>query len=148
MTIGVPIKDAALRAELEALITEHAYRLDMNCSEDLAELYTEDGRLLAPNFTCEGPEAINAYGRERAAARNRRVRHVCTNFRFWEDGPDRARGLCFILLFRSNGPELSPAEPIALADAHDIYRRGPDRVWRIQERRIVLSFESAAHKSS
>lgn len=146
MTIGVPIKDAALRAELEALIVEHAYRLDMNCSESLAELYTRDGRFLAPNFVCEGPDAINAYGRDRAAAKNRRVRHVCTNFRFWEDGPDQARGLCFILLFRSTGSELSPAEPIALADAHDIYRRGADGVWRIHERRVVLSFESAAHK--
>ncbi len=147
MTIGVPIKDAALRAELEALIAEHAYRLDMNCSENLAELYTEDGSLIAPNFACEGPEAINGYGRDRAAAKIRRVRHVCTNFRFWEDGPDQVRGLCFILLFRSNGSDLSPAEPIALADAHDIYRRCPDGVWRIKERRVVLSFESAAHKA-
>lgn len=147
MTIGVPIKDAALRAELETLITEHAYRLDMNCSENLAELYTEDGSLIAPNFACEGPEAINGYGRDRAAAKTRRVRHVCTNFRFWEDGPEQARGLCFILLFRSNGSDLSPAEPIALADAHDIYRRCPDGVWRIKERRVVLSFESAAHKA-
>ncbi|RIA44334.1 SnoaL-like protein [Hephaestia caeni] len=144
---AVLIKDAALRAELEALIAEHAYRLDMNCSENLAELYTDDGCFIAPGFACEGPDAINAYGRDRAAAKDRRVRHVCTNFRFWEDGPDQARGVCFILLFRSNGPDLTPAEPIALADAHDIYRRCPDGVWRLKERRVVLSFESAAHKS-
>jgi 1,2-phenylacetyl-CoA epoxidase PaaB subunit len=50
------------------------------------------------------------------------------------------------MLFRSTGPELAPAEPIALADAQDIYRLDEDDVWRIEERRIVLSFESEAHR--
>ncbi len=147
MSIGTPVKDPAIRAELEALIAEHAYRLDFHLSENLGDLYTEDGCLIGAGPDCIGREAVNAYGRSRAEARTRRARHVATNFRFWEDGADQIRGVCFIMLFRSSGPDLIPAEPIALADAHDIYRREAEGVWRIRERRIVLSFESEAHKA-
>lgn len=146
MSIGTPVKDPAIRAELEALIAEHAYRLDFHLSEDLGDLYTEDGCLIGAGGDWIGREAVNAYGRSRAEAKMSRVRHVSTNFHFWEDGPDQIRGVCFIMLFRSSGPKLTPPEPIALADAHDIYRREADGVWRIRERRIVVSFESEAHK--
>lgn len=146
MSIATPIKDATVRAELEALIAEHAYRLDHHLSEKLGELYTEDGRLIGPNMNYQGREAINAYGRGRVEMKTRRARHVCTNYRFAEDGPGQIKGTCCIMLFRSFGPELAPAEPIAVADAHDIYRRA-DGVWRIHERRVVLCFESEAHRA-
>lgn len=147
MTIGSPVLDPAIRAELEALIAEHAYRLDFHLSENLGELYMSDGRLLGAGPDCIGREAVNEYGRGRAAMRDRRARHVCSNFRFSHDAPDRIKGTCFIMLFRSVGASLAPAEPIALADAHDIYRRDADGAWRIEERRIVLSFESEAHRA-
>ena len=147
MSIGKPLVDPAIRAELEALIAEHAYRLDFHISENLGELYTQDGRLLGAGPDCIGREAVNAYGRGRASMKDRRARHVCTNFHFVQEAPHRIKGTCFIMLFRSVGSALAPAEPIALADAHDIYCREADGAWRIQERRIVLSFESEAHRA-
>ena len=146
MTQAIPVTDPFIRSKLEALIAEHAFLLDFHQSDSLGDLYTVDGRLLGAGPDCIGREAINAYGRSRSAMKDRRARHVCTNFRFVHDGPKRIRGTCFIMLFRSTGPELAPAEPIALADAQDIYRLDEDDVWRIEERRIVLSFESEAHR--
>ena len=67
MSLGKPVKDPAIRAELEALIAEHAYRLDFHQSEDLGDLYTEDGRLIGAGPDCLGRGAVNAYGRGRAA---------------------------------------------------------------------------------
>jgi len=147
MRIGKPVVDPTIRAEWEALIAEHAYRLDFHVSENLGELYTIDGRLLGAGPDCIGREAVNEYGRGRAAIKDRRARHVCTNFRFVQESSERIKGTCFIMLFRSVGAALAPAEPIALADAHDIYSREADGMWRIEERRIVLSFESDAHRA-
>ena len=50
-----------------------------------------------------------------------------------------------ITLFRHDGPG-GPAEPCAVADAYDIYVRGDDGRWRLDERRLELVFESEAHK--
>jgi hypothetical protein len=146
LTIGAPLKNPWIRAELEALIAEHAYRIDFYLSDDLGELYTEDGCLYGAGPDWIGREAVNEYGRSRAVAKDRRARHVCTNFRFSQVSSDTIRGICFIMLFRSGSASLAPAEPIALADAHDIYKKCADGSWRIQERRIVLSFESEAHR--
>lgn len=146
MSFGKPVVDPAIRAELEALIAEHAYRLDFHESENLGDLYTPNGRLIGAGPDCIGREAVNEYGRGRAAMKDRRARHVCTNFRFVQDSADRIRGTCFIMLFRSVGAALAAAEPIALADAEDIYRLDADGAWKIEERRIVLSFESEAHR--
>ena len=113
----------------------------------MGDLYTEDGCLYGAGPDWIGREGVNEYGRSRAKAKDRRARHVCTNFRFTQESPDTIRGTCFIMLFRSGSETLAPAEPIALADAHDIYKKCSDGAWRIRERRIVLSFESEAHRA-
>src|SRR5579863_9927677 len=56
MTTNKPIIDPQIRSEIEALVVEHAWRLDHHQSGSLAELYTDDGRLLGI-----GPDRI---GRE------------------------------------------------------------------------------------
>jgi ketosteroid isomerase-like protein len=139
--------DPAIRAEIEALIVEHAWRVDHHQCHDLADLYTEDGRFLGAGPDKIGRAAIEAYGRERAAMTKRQARHVCTNFRMIWDGPDRIRGGCVITLFRSDGEVMGTADAVAVADAEDIYAKCPDGRWRIQQRRIVLAFESAAHRA-
>jgi hypothetical protein len=147
MPLDQLVIDPQLRSEIEALITEHAWLLDHHESDQLAELYAENGRLLGVGADRVGREAIAAYGRERAAMKDRRARHVWTNLRLVKDRPKRMRGGCTMTLFRSVGPALGTADPIAVADAQDIYVRCDDGRWRLEERRIVLAFESAGHKS-
>ncbi|EHJ58603.1 MULTISPECIES: nuclear transport factor 2 family protein [Novosphingobium] len=141
------VTNPVIRAELEALIAEHAYRVDFCCSENLAELYTEDGRFVLPSGTeYVGREGVNAYGRLSAGKSDRRVRHVFTNFRFVMDGPDQILGVSFVTLYRTQHRDTAPPEAVALADAKDIYRRCPDGRWRIYERRIEVVFETDEHR--
>jgi|CXWL01.1.fsa_nt_gi hypothetical protein len=141
------VTDPAIRAELEALISEHAYRVDFCCSENLAELYTEGGRfVISSSKEYVGQEGVNTYGRLSAGKTDRRVRHVFTNFRFVMDGPDQIRGVSFVTLYRTQDRDTAPPVAVALADAKDIYRRCPDGRWRIYERRIEVVFETDEHR--
>ena len=147
MTSTQMITDPGIRAELEALIAEHAYRVDFCCSENLAELYTEDGVFVLPSGKeFSGREEVNTYGRDSAKKTDRLVRHVFTNFRLTADGPDQIRGVSFVTLYRAQNRNSAPPEAVAVADAKDIYRRCSDGRWRIHERRIEVVFESDAHK--
>nr|ART40129.1 K166 [uncultured bacterium] len=137
--------DANTRAEIEALVIEHAYLLDHHQSEKLADLYTEDGKMHGIGPTQQGRAALLEYGKKRAAMKERQARHVCSNLRLVADGPDRIRGSLIITLFRTDGPAMGTADPVAVADANDIYVRKDGR-WRIAERRLSLAFESEAHR--
>lgn len=139
--------DPAVRCEIEALIVEHSWMLDHHQSERLGELYTEDGRLTGIGPDRIGREAIATYGRDRAKMTERKARHVNTNIRLVKDGPNRVRGICSIALFRYDGDVMGTADPIALADAQDVFVRGDDGRWRLEHRHLVLRFESAAHRS-
>lgn len=138
--------DANTRAEIEALVIEHAYLLDHHQSEKLAELYTEDGKMHGIGPAQVGRAALMEYGKKRAAMRVRRARHVVSNLRLVADGPDRIRGALVITLFRTDGPGMGAADPVAVADANDTYVRGTDGRWRIAERKLSLAFESEAHR--
>lgn len=140
------ITDPKIRCEIEALVTEHAWMQDHHQTHRLAELYTEDGRYLGVGPDLIGRGAITAYGEKRASMTQRRARHLVSNLRLVADGAKRIRGGCMVTLFRSDGEALTPAEPIAVADAQDIYVLCDDGKWRLQERRIVLAFESEAHR--
>jgi hypothetical protein len=141
------VTDPNIRAEIEALVTEHAWMQDNHQTHRLAELYTEGGRYLGVGPDLVGRAAITAYGARRAGMTQRRARHVVSNLRLVADGPKRIRGGCMVTLFRSDGEALAPADPIAVADAQDVYALCEDGRWRLEERRIVLAFESAAHKA-
>ncbi|MBX9842524.1 MAG: nuclear transport factor 2 family protein [Xanthobacteraceae bacterium] len=139
--------DPAIRCEIEALIVEHSWMLDNHKSDGLGELYVEDGRLTGIGPDRIGRAAIEAYGRDRAKMAVRKARHVNTNIRLVKDGPKRIRSLCTITLFRHDGDTMGTADPVALADAEDVFVHCDDGRWRFEERRLVLTFESAAHRS-
>jgi hypothetical protein len=140
------VTDPAVRCEIDALIIEHSWMLDHHKSERLGELYTENGRLTGLGGDRIGREAISKYGQERARTKGRTARHVNTNIRLVKDGPKRVRGLCSIMLLRHEGEGLGTADPIALADAQDVFVQCEDGRWRFEERHLVLRFESAAHR--
>lgn len=138
------------RADIEALVHEHAWRIDMCEAETLAELYTATGRLLGTNgvgLNCANPEEITAYGIRASARRHMTVRHVCSNLRLVRESDTVIRGTLMIGLCRSETP-LGDPTPIALADAYDIYHLCADGEWRLEERRLSLAFEAPAHRAA
>jgi uncharacterized protein (TIGR02246 family) len=145
MASGKIVTDAQTRAEIEALVIEHAYLLDHHQSDKLADLYTEDGKMHGIGPTQAGRAALLEYGKKRAQMKERQARHVCSNIRLVEDGPDRIRGSLVITLFRHDGKEMGTADPVAVADANDVYVKKDGR-WRIAERKLSLAFESEAHR--
>jgi len=146
MTIDHIVTDPVIRAEIEALITEHAWMLDNHKSDRLAELYTKDGRITGIGPDRIGRAEIEKYGRERATMVERKARHVNTNIRLVKDGDGRIRSQCTITLFRYDGDMMGTADPVALADAEDVFELCDDGRWRFAERHLVLTFESAAHR--
>lgn len=118
-----------IRSEIEALVTEHAWMLDHHKSDQLADLNTENGRILGFGADKLGRNAIAAYGRDHARMRLRQARHVTTNLRRRPKGPKDLTGTCVITLFRSCGVGLGTADPIALADAEDVYVQCDDGRW-------------------
>lgn len=138
--------DPAIRCEIEALIVEHSWMLDHHQSARLGELYAENGRMTGIGGDRIGRDAIASYGAERAKMANRSARHVNSNIRLVREGAARIRSLSSILLLRHDGEGLGTADPIALADAQDVFVRCDDGRWRFEERRLVLRFESEAHR--
>ena len=145
MASGDIVIDAQIRAEIEALVIEHAYLLDHHRSDKLAELYTEDGKMHGIGPTQQGRTALLEYGKKRAQMKQRTARHVVSNIRLVEDGPDRIRGSLVITLFRFDGDKMGTADPVAVADANDVYVKKNGR-WRIAERKLSLAFESESHR--
>jgi len=142
----VMIIEMQIRSEIEALVHEHAWLLDNRGGEKLADLYLADGRLHGLGPEKKGKAAIAAYGKARTTMEGRMARHVCTNLRLWPADGDRIAGHHLITLYRHDGEGIGPADACALADAHDLYARDADGHWKIAERRMVLTFESASHR--
>ncbi|MDF0546390.1 nuclear transport factor 2 family protein [Sphingobium sp. H39-3-25] len=138
--------DAQTRSDIEALVYEHAWRLDFHQSATLGELYLEAGRLHGIGPDRQGRASIDAYGSVRAEQRQTVARHVCTNLRLTPLENGRIAGQLIITLFRHKGEGFGPADPVAVADAHDVYARDDDGSWKLAERRLSLAFESEAHK--
>jgi len=139
--------ELADRAEIEALIYEHAWLVDNHQSETLYKLYTENGRLRLPGSLVEGREALKKYGTDRAAMKGRAARHVCTNLRLVAEAPGRLRGTSVATLYRHDGEGYGPAVAVAVADLEDTYVRDSDGRWRIEERCVRLAFESPEHRT-
>ncbi|WP_425417625.1 nuclear transport factor 2 family protein [Oricola indica] len=147
MPTGQRVINPAIRCEIEALIVEHSWMLDNHESGQLGELYVESGKMTGIGGDRIGRAAISEYGRSRAKMTSRFARHVNSNIRLVSIGPDRISSLSSILLLRHDGEGLGPADPIALADAEDIFVLDTDGRWRFEHRNLVLRFESEAHRS-
>lgn len=147
MSLEKLVIDPAVRAEIETLTLEHSWLVDNNESERIAELYTENGRLLGVGPDKVGRKALTDYGTERAGMKKRTARHVVSNLRLIRESETRINGSSTITLFRADGEERAPADPIAVADCLEKYEKCAGGRWRIAERRIVLVFESEAHKA-
>jgi len=131
------------RLAIAALNDDFGRLLDHGDVPGFVALFTED--VVYSN----GPRVLNGHAEmtdfftARAAA-GRVSRHLYSGLAIAFDGPDRATGQSVWLTFAGDGAlPITPAEPFLVADATDVYRRGPEG-WRIAERRIAPVFRSGS----
>jgi len=136
--------DPLVRLEIDALIAEFAWRIDRGDPATVADLFTEDGWYgRETGDRSVGRDAIRAaYAarkeREKAAG-VRTARHLFTNLRLQQSGPDDASGCCILLLFAADGPPPHPATPLLVQDYDDTYRRVDGR-WLFASRSVTKLF--------
>lgn len=136
MTRGV---DAALRAEIDALVTEHSFLVDHNRHDELADLYTVDGTLTGlATMNFRSPAEIRAWAVARVADTTMVVRHLQSNLHLRWDG-DVLRGTSYYTMLRGTVAEPGTASPFSMGEFEDEYAR-IDGAWRIRHRRINRVF--------
>jgi hypothetical protein len=135
-----------LRLAIQALTSEHAWRLDHGSANTLHELYAEDGALLGlPPEDLIGREAIRAWGAARVKL-PRVSRHVETNHRLeWRDGV--LHGTLYASVYRDEQPDAAHGlgahtAPLMVGDYLDTYVLQDGR-WLIARRAIIRAFRAA-----
>lgn len=131
--------DSDTRCAIEALVAEHAYRVDHNQSDRVHELYTEDGSLTGlATMNLPTLDAIREWGRERVKDSDTVVRHIQSNLRLrWEDGV--LRGRLYYQMLRGDSQDTSNAAPVSMGEFDDEYAQVDGR-WRIRKRVITRYF--------
>lgn len=135
------LERALIRTEIEALNVEFAYLIDHDLSDQVPELFTENGsygRTSGERST--GREALRAVYAMRAARGARTARHLFTNLRLEFDSPDRVRGTVMLLLYAEDGTPPHPAEANLVSEYQDVYERGADGCWRYASRTVTTLF--------
>ena len=133
-------KSRSKRASIEALVTEHAWLIDHGKANELAGLYTTDGRMLGVGEDLAGSETIAAWGEKRAAMRERTSRPVCADLRLWAETVESFRGTTTVTVYRRDDPINGTTVPLLVGDYEDFYTRGADARWRFAERKFVAAF--------
>ena len=142
--------DPRIRSAIEHacadLAIEYARSIDFRDYDNIANVFAEDATLtIGQRF--EGRDAIVAAMMQRPA--DLRSRHVITNVFIDVVDEKRARGICYLTLYRHVGPESLERGPVALrgpaAVGHyeDSYVKTADG-WRIKHRTLHLAFRDSA----
>lgn len=148
MDISAQLAELLVRTEIEKLNTRFAYLIDHDRSEEVADLFTEDGvygRSTGERST--GRAEIAESYRLRRDRGPRTARHLFSNLLLEIESETRARGTVVLTLFARDGVPPHPAEVFLVADYDDIYERGSDGVWRYRERIITWLFTSPSGTS-
>ena len=132
--------DPGTRQDIEQLVAEHAWLIDHGQAGRIAELYTDDARVLGIGSDKVGQAAIRAWAAERATMTERRSRHVQSNLRIVAISREECRGTVVLTLYRHDGPGRANPAPLMVAEYDDIYRKGQDSAWRFEERRLSILF--------
>lgn len=127
------------RAAVEDLLTEFASRIDHGRAADVADLFTRDGRIVTPQFTLDGRDAIRAQFTERAKDGGRVSRHMWSNLRLNRIGDNRIESQCVVQTYIGSGTPPVVPQDVIVGDSLDIIAK-ENGVWRFAERRLVIAF--------
>lgn len=138
------MNDPMLRAEIEALVAEFAWRIDRGDPATVADLFTENGWYgRETGDRSVGRDAIREAYAARAAreaeAGVRTARHLFTNLRVRQQDDRYATGTSILLLFAADGPPPHPATPLLVQDYDDAYER-VDGQWLFASRSVTKLF--------
>jgi len=131
------IDRAIARLAIADLIAEFAYLIDHDRSDEVADLFTEDGsygRISGERSV--GRDALKRVYAARSARGVRTARHLFTNVRLAFESNDLVRGTCILLLFAEDGLPPLPAEVNLVSDYEDVFRRSDDGRWRFASRTV------------
>lgn len=132
----------AIRQELEALLIEYWYDVDMNWGREAHLYYTEDGRYVTSQKTRVGREAIRQFYTDRHDRGARISLHLVQNFRCVVESAERASCNWVLSLYANDGEPILPSKPpIMIADVRDVVLREADGQWRCQSRVIKALFK-------
>jgi uncharacterized protein (TIGR02246 family) len=131
----------ALRGEIADLLTAFTRAVDGGDAEGVAALFTADGVIEAPHFTCEGREAIlNVYADPRRAGRL--SKHMWSNLHLVEVADDRVEVEAASLTLVGAKPAPSKGGMMAAGMTYDTIVRQGGR-WCFARRRLEMLFETA-----
>jgi hypothetical protein len=140
------LEKTLIRAEIEALNSEFAYLIDHDLSDQVAELFSENGSYgRGTGERSTGRAALRHVYAIRASRGGRMARHVFTNLRLVYESDNRVSGTCLLILFAEDGTPPHPAEVNLASEYEDIYERRDDGVWRYASRTVTNLFRKA-HK--
>jgi SnoaL-like domain len=98
---------------LGRLVAEMYWRIDHGGGETLTELWTEDGEMWSGGkLHGAGHEAIAEFGRTRLPEGS--ARHTVANLRFEADGPDRAKGTIYEVVYFAHPQREGPGATLPL----------------------------------
>lgn len=136
--------DAQTQRELEALLTEFAFRADHGQAATVHELFIEDGSIRGPGLAMQGQSQIAAQFAERGRDKARVSRHLWSNPRFEKLGEHAWRVTTAVQTFihRQAEGDSPPAAACTLVvgDSIDVIESGSDGRWRFRSRELVVAF--------
>ncbi len=137
-----PSELATLTA-IAAISSEFGYLVDHGRAAQAEELFAPDARLVfGPGTpkpgTLEGMEAIRAFLTNRQSQTQVTTRHVATNFRLTQEGPNAVLE-SLLTVFRSDDAGRQPVVSV-VAEIRELFTRNQAGDWQIQERATTPIF--------
>lgn len=136
--------DLQTQRELEALLTEFAFRADHGQAATVHELFIEDGSIRGPGLSMQGRSDIAAQFAERGRDTARVSRHLWSNPRFEKLGKGAYRVTSAVQTFihrRAEGESLPAAGcTLVVGDSIDVIESCSDGRLRFRSRELVVAF--------
>jgi hypothetical protein len=141
---GTGSVDAQTQRELEALLTEFAFRADHGLAATVHELFVEDGSIRGPGLKMQGRGEIAEQFAGRARDTVRVSRHLWSNPRFekLDERSWRVTTAVQTFIHRQADDETLPAAACTLVvgDSVDVIESCDDGRWRFRSRELVVMF--------
>jgi len=136
--------DLQTRRELEALLTEFAYRVDHGMAGTVHELFTVDGSIHGPGLAMRGRDQIAGQFGARARDTLRASRHLWSNPRFEKLAGNLVQVTTAVQTFfgrLEEGADLPAAAcTLVVGDSIDVVGSCDDGRWRFRSRELVITF--------